>query len=79
MVLELRENGVSSATLTLSSSVNVDAPGRNAIIGHNGYLANSGFQAYEGDISELCAVKGALSDRELAGLERYLTAKYELH
>jgi hypothetical protein len=76
--LELRENGAVNATTQLLSTLDVDAMGSAAIIGHNGYREHPGFQAYEGDISELCAVKGVLSDEELAGIEGYLMGKYGL-
>jgi hypothetical protein len=76
--VELRIDGVPESNVVPNAAVNVDAPGRNAIIGHNGYLPSPGFQAYAGTISEICAVKGSLSDDELAGLEGYLLDKYGL-
>jgi hypothetical protein len=75
--LELRVNGSERATGP-ASTVNVDAPSRDVIIGHNGYNAAAGFQAFQGQISEICAVKGALTNAELEGLERYLLDKYAL-
>jgi hypothetical protein len=77
-VLELRENGAFESRITLSTPVNIDAVGRDAIIGHNGYVPSPGFQAYQGDISELCAVQGTLTSGELAEMESYLMEKYGL-
>jgi hypothetical protein len=76
--LELRLNGSVVSTAAVSAAIDLDAVGRNAIIGHNGYTPSSGFQAYAGEISELCAVKGALTPEELAGIEAYLLDKYAL-
>jgi len=75
--LELRVNG-SERVAGPVSAVDVDAPSRDVIIGHNGYNAAPGFQAFQGEISEICAIKGALTNDELEGLERYLLDKYAL-
>jgi len=76
--LAMRLNGVTETMLMRSSVVDIDAPGQPAIIGHNGYTPNSGFQAFEGDIAEICAVKGAMTADELSELESYLMDKYAL-
>jgi hypothetical protein len=76
--LELRLNGSVETRLANVPAIDIDAVGRSAIIGHNGYLPNAGFQAYEGELSEICAVKGTLTDSELRALEGYLLDKYEL-
>jgi len=76
-VLEMRVNGATETTLSIGA-VDIDAVGQAVIIGHNGYNPNSGFQAFEGDIAEVCAVRGALSDAELDDLEGYLMSKYAL-
>jgi hypothetical protein len=77
-VLEMRVDGARQSMVAVTSAVNTDAPGRDTIIGHNGYSPTDGFQAFEGDIAEVVAVKGAVSDTELAGLEAYLLDKYGL-
>jgi hypothetical protein len=77
-LVELRVNGNVVGTSVETAPVSVDAPGRDAIIGHNGYQPSPGFQAYEGDIAEICAVKGALTDDELWAMEAYLQTKYGL-
>jgi hypothetical protein len=78
-LLEVRVDGARQGTLSLAgSAVNLDAPGRATIIGHNGYSPLSGFQAFKGDIAEVVAVKGTVSDAELANLEAYLMNKYAL-
>jgi hypothetical protein len=77
-LLEMRVDGAQQGMLSVSGSVNLDAPGRATMIGHNGYDPSSGFQAYKGDIAEIVAVKGTVSDAELASLEAYLMDKYGL-
>jgi hypothetical protein len=78
-LLEVRVDGERQGMLSLTGgAVNLDAPVRATIIGHNGYNALSGFQAFKGDIAEVVAVKGTISDAELASLEAYLMGKYGL-
>jgi hypothetical protein len=78
--LEMRVDGVSSNTLTSAAEVNVDisATGASAAIGQNGFGSPPGpeFQQYHGDIAEIIAVGGTLSDGDLALLEAYLKTKY---
>jgi hypothetical protein len=74
--LEVRVNGTAQGTAT-ATSVNVSAPGRPLFIGGvPGTTTVS--QALDGDIAEIVAVHGALSDAELTQLETYLKAKYGL-
>jgi hypothetical protein len=75
-LLEMRADGARQGMLSVTGAINIDAPGQPTIIGHNGYNPASGFQAYKGDIAEIVAVKGTVSDAELASLEAYLTDKY---
>ena len=78
-LLEMRVDGARQGMLSLTGgAVNVDAPGRATIVGHNGYNPLSGFQAFKGDIAEIVAVKGTISDAELASLEGYLIDRYGL-
>jgi hypothetical protein len=77
-LVELRVNGNVVGTTVETAPASIDASGRDAIIGHNGYLPNPGFQAYEGDIAEIFAIKGALADDELWAMEAYLQTKYGL-
>jgi hypothetical protein len=75
--LQIRVNGTVVGQTTESPAINLDAPGRDAVIGHNG-SPNIGQQALKGDIAEIIAVKGVLSDANLAKLESYLRTKYAL-
>jgi hypothetical protein len=74
--LEIRVDGVTQGTLALDRAVDIDAPGQDGVIGHNGYRPYTYFQAFGGDIPEIVAAKGALTDDELARLEAYLLIKY---
>lgn len=76
-VLEMRVNGATESTL-IGGVVDIDATAQPAIIGHNGYNPAAGFQAFAGDIAEVCAVKGTVTDEELDDLEGYLMSKYAL-
>jgi hypothetical protein len=76
--LEFRLNGSVETRLANVPAIDIDAVGRSAIIGHNGYVTSAGFQAYQGELSEICAVKGTLTDDELRALESYLLRKYDL-
>jgi hypothetical protein len=75
--LELRINGAISSTFDAAgvAKTNVDAPGRDAVVGH-GY--NTGVQGLIGEISEMVAVVGSLSELEARSLEAYLKSKYRL-
>ena len=78
-LLEMRVDGERQGMLSLTGgAVNLDAPGQATIVGHNGYSPLSGFQAFKGDIAEIVAVKGPISDAELASLEAYLMSRYGL-
>jgi hypothetical protein len=78
-LLEMRVDGERQGMLSFTGgAVNLDASGRATIVGHNGYSPLSGFQAFKGDIAEIVAVKGTISDAELADLEAYLMDKYGL-
>jgi hypothetical protein len=77
-LLDIRVDGVRNGALGVPYPVNVDAPGRDTIIGHNGYSTTPGLQAFAGDIAEIVAVHGTVSDAELASLEAYLMDKYGL-
>jgi hypothetical protein len=72
--LEGRVDGVVASSVQTPSPVNLDAPGRHGHIGAHGYSGDL-FQ-FEGDIAAMIAVKGALSDDDLARLEGYLLVKY---
>jgi hypothetical protein len=76
--LEVRVDGALSSSLTgpQVASTDVSARGSDAIIGHNGYAPRPEAQQVHGDIAEMLAVRGAVSDAELAGLERYLIERY---
>jgi hypothetical protein len=78
--LELR---VDSAALMILdapevSGINVDASGKDGIIGANGYNTLPDFQQVRGQLAELIAVRGQTSDEEVAELEAYLLARYSL-
>jgi hypothetical protein len=73
--LEVRVNGTVQGTAT-ATSVNVSAPGRPLFIG--GVPGTPVNQALDGDVAEIVAVHGALSNAELTELEAYLKAKYGL-
>jgi hypothetical protein len=75
--LEVRVNGTVQGTATATSSVNVNASGRPLFIG-GVPGTNTVTQALDGDIAEILAVRGPLSDAELTQLEAYLKAKYGL-
>jgi len=77
-LLDIRVDGVRQGAVNFPDPVNIDAPGRDTIIGHNGYNPAPGLQAFAGDIAEIVAVKGTVSDAELASLEAYLMDKYGL-
>lgn len=78
--LEIRVDGASSNIMTNDAgllNVDVSAMGSPAAIGQNG---NGGaeFQQYHGDISELIAVVGTITDGDVANLEAYFKTKYGL-
>jgi hypothetical protein len=77
-VLEVRVDGARQGTLSISPPIDADAPGQAVIIGYNGYNPSPGFQAFKGDIAEIVAVKGPVTDAELQSLESYLKSKYAL-
>jgi hypothetical protein len=74
--IDLRADGLSAGRLPVVSAVNVDAVGRNGYIGAHG-IADGLFQ-FEGEIAAIIAVRGALSDADLARLEDYLLTKYDV-
>jgi hypothetical protein len=76
--LEIRADGARQGMISFRPPINIDAPLQATIIGHNGYSPSPGFQAFKGDMSEIVAVKGTLTDGELASLETYLKTKYRL-
>jgi hypothetical protein len=76
--LQVRVNGTVVGQVSESPTVNIDAPGRAGQIGQNGYTPNSGFQALKGDIAEIVAIKGPITDADLGKLEGYLMTKYGL-
>ncbi len=73
--LELRVNGNSIATQTTTVPLDVSAPGTPVYIGA---IGNGVYYRLNGDIAEMIAVKGAITDPDLASLEGYLKAKYGL-
>jgi hypothetical protein len=77
-ILEVRVDGARQGMLSVNPAIDADAPGQAVIIGHNGYNPSPGFQAFKGDIAEIVAVKGTVTDAELQSLEAYLMSKYAL-
>jgi len=72
--LELRVNASSVATQT-GTATDVSASGTPALIGA---IGNGVYYRLAGDISEMIAVKGPISDPDLTSLEAYLKGKYGL-
>jgi hypothetical protein len=72
--LEVRADGT-SATLA-DALIDVSASGRDVFIGGRGGDLNR--QMLKGDIAEIVAIKGTLSDADLVLLEAYLKNKYAL-
>jgi len=73
--LELRHNGAPDGARTVPV-VDVSAPGVAVSLGATMERIDS--NRLNGDIAEILAVRGALSDATLAGVESYLRAKYAL-
>jgi hypothetical protein len=73
--LDLRVLGVVAANATQNGNVDVSAPGLAVDIGASG-LGNAFY--LNGDIAEMVAVKGPTSGQDLATLEAYFKAKYNL-
>jgi hypothetical protein len=74
--LEIRVNGRSERSIT-DRMIGVDCTAATpAEIGQNGYRAAPNFQQFDGDIAEILAVAGPLSEATLTGVERYFLAKY---
>jgi len=79
LTVEARVNGVVVGSTTERVNVNVDARNRTANIGNHGYdNAPPGFQSLKGAIAEIVAIKGPITDADLATLESYLMTKYGL-
>ncbi len=76
--IEVRVDGLSEGTATVTPIVDISDPGRAVMIGQNGWDHTPGFQAVEGDIAEIVAVQGSLSDGDLQTLECHLLLKYGL-
>jgi len=77
--LEIRVDGAVSNSITSPdvASVDVSAPGLDAIIGQNGYgVPSPEFQQLHGDVAELIGVHGTFADADVAMLERYLMSRY---
>jgi len=75
MSLELRVNGVQVAMSSQVGSVDVSNAG--AHVGIGSYISNSG-QNLDGDIAEMIAIKGPVSQNDLTTLEMTLKSKYSL-
>ena len=75
--LELRHNGALDGTKTVTA-VDVSAPTIDVTIGASGGGGNFAASRLNGDIAEVIAVKGAISNGDLTGIEGYLKAKYAL-
>jgi len=73
--LEVRVDGAPEGATVLATPIDVSAPRRPVQIGQNGDH-RPGFQALEGDVAEVVAVRGILPDDQLRVLECYLTVKY---
>jgi hypothetical protein len=76
--LEVRADGTSEGETSAAPPIDVSAPGMPAIIGQNGYVPNPGSEALQGDIAEVVAVRGTVSDSDLRSLECHLMLKYGL-
>jgi hypothetical protein len=80
LTLDVRVDGRPSASVTNANvgAVDVSGAGYPATIGQNGYQPTTDFQQLYGDIAEMIAVRGALTDTELASLEQYLKDRYAI-
>jgi hypothetical protein len=74
--LEVRVNGTVQGTATATPN-NISAAGRPLFIG-GAPGTNTVVQPLDGDIAEIVALHGALTDTELAQLESFLKTKYAL-
>jgi hypothetical protein len=72
--LTVRLDGAVAGTQTIASGTNVGANTG----AHLGGIENAGDQRLDGDIAELVAVEGTIASGDLAGIEGYLKAKYDL-
>ena len=75
--LEVRVDGTPEGGMRVSPIVDISDLGQDVIIGQNGN-GRPGFQAVQGQIAELVAVSGPISDRDLRSIECYLLDKYGL-
>jgi hypothetical protein len=72
-MLEVRVDGQAEAQADVTG-VTADAPGAKPTIGGQAKIV----QMLDGDIAEVVAVKGAVSDSDMAALEAFLKKKYAL-
>jgi hypothetical protein len=74
-VLRLRIDRAGAGVTTMPDLPNASSPGASVTIGANPFSA---MQQLKGEVFALVAITGAVEDSEVAGLERYLSERYEL-
>jgi len=77
--LEVRVDGVSEGATDAPTALDISATGEPLFVGGHVTTGNDVIQALLGDMAEVVAVHGPISEDDLAKLEAYLKAKYALH
>jgi hypothetical protein len=76
--IQIRVDGVVAGESNQVPAVDLSSVGQPVMIGQNGYQPSPGFEALQGDISEMVAVAGSITDADLLSLECHLVTKYGL-
>lgn len=76
--IEVWLDGVRDGANTLAQAVDVSKPGRAVFIGANATSAPVAITGLVGNVAEVVAVKGTLSDAQIAQLDAYFKAKHGL-
>lgn len=77
-MLEIRINGTQDTMANTATTLNATATGYSLFIGGHITGGNTVIQALSGDIAEMLAIHGPLTDTEMGKLETYLKTKYGL-
>jgi hypothetical protein len=77
-MLEIRINGTQDTMANTATTLNATAAGNTLYIGGHITSGNTVIQGLQGDIAELLALHGPLTDTEMGKLETYLKTKYGL-
>lgn len=74
-VVDIRVNGATVGMATQNGAVDVSSPGVGARIGADG---DASYHRLNGDVAEVVACKGTMAANDLAAIDAYFKAKYNL-